>query len=364
MPRKFMLDTFRSIEYSSDRNPDVTFDLYIDSHPQHHKARAVYYKQGSRNEVRITRLGGADSPLSDVESTGALSVFSFTRSHGGSVITCHVWVCTSQLDEDVVQNAIGWVEHGMFRVARFDELAIVSDGGLDYKLSHENIPKKWFDEFPSADDVIQKVIELCPFDTLDLDRLLIHRRNCEYELFRVLEEDSTLPIVQTGFETLEEFIKFAHKTLQRRRARSGRSLELHIRHMLREAGLEEGKDFTYQAETENGKRSDFLFPSKAHYDNISFPSDNLRMLAVMTTCRERWRTIISAAKRISVKHLLTLQEGVSVKQYTEMKSSGVQLVVPAGLIASYPPCLRAELTTIESFIGDVRILKSKIDCSS
>ena len=70
-------------------------------------------------------------------------------------------------------------------------------------------------------------------------------------------------------------------------------------------------------------------------------------------------TIISVAKRISVKHLLTLQQGISVEQFSEMKNAGVQLVVPTGQIASYPPPLREELTTIESFVGDIRLLKSE-----
>ena len=41
-----------------------------------------------------------------------------------------------------------------------------------------------------------------------------------------------------------------------------------------------------------------------------------------------------------------------------MKSEGVQLVVPSALFASYPSVLRSELVTLESFIGDIRLLGS------
>ena len=80
------------------------------------------------------------------------------------------------------------------------------------------------------------------------------------------------------------------------------------------------------------------------------------MLAVKTTYRDRWRQILNEADRIMTKHLLTLQEGVSVCQFQEMKDSGVRLVVPAGLKASYPADIRPELVTLENFIGDVRLL--------
>ena len=80
------------------------------------------------------------------------------------------------------------------------------------------------------------------------------------------------------------------------------------------------------------------------------------MLAVKTTCKDRWRQILNEADRIPNKHLLTLQEGVSENQFNEMKVAGVQLVIPAPLISSYPPSVRPHLQTLESFIGDVRIL--------
>ncbi len=80
------------------------------------------------------------------------------------------------------------------------------------------------------------------------------------------------------------------------------------------------------------------------------------MLAARTTCKDRWRQIPNEAERIPVKHLLTLQEGVSADQFQEMKKSGVRLVVPAGSWKHYPRDIRPELTTPESFIADVRHL--------
>lgn len=107
---------------------------------------------------------------------------------------------------------------------------------------------------------------------------------------------------------------------------------------------------------EAGKKPDFLFPSLAAYNDPSFDSSKLKMLAVKTTCRDRWRQILNEADRVQTKHLLTLQEGVSENQFNEMQRAKVQLVVPKALHRSYPKSVQPHLQTVESFIGDVRHL--------
>ena len=76
----------------------------------------------------------------------------------------------------------------------------------------------------------------------------------------------------------------AQKVLQRRKSRSGRSLELHARTIFIEEGLRENQAFAYNQESEPGHKPDFLFPSAEAYRTTDFPSDRLRMLAVKTTC--------------------------------------------------------------------------------
>jgi hypothetical protein len=80
------------------------------------------------------------------------------------------------------------------------------------------------------------------------------------------------------------------------------------------------------------------------------------MLAVKTTCKDRWRQILNEADRIRTKHLLTLQEGVSEGQFREMTAAGVQLVVPLPVVPLFPKTAQPHLQTLESFIGDVRLL--------
>lgn len=124
-------------------------------------------------------------------------------------------------------------------------------------------------------------------------------------------------------------------------------------YLLEEEGFKDGKHFSYQAASEAGKRPDFLFPSAAAYGDPRFPADRLRMLAVKTTCRDRWRQILNEAGRLGTKHLLTLQEGVSRTQYLEMRNAGVRLVVPASIHRSYGPELEGEILSFQDFVEEV-----------
>ena len=72
--------------------------------------------------------------------------------------------------------------------------------------------------------------------------------------------------------------------------------------------------------------------------------------------RSIYDEIEALAFPIPVKHLLTLQEGVSEGQFQEMREAGVHLVVPTGLHAAYPSPVRAHLISFESFICETRLL--------
>ena len=159
-----------------------------------------------------------------------------------------------------------------------------------------------------------------------------------------------------SFQKMDEFVARAQTILQRRKARSGNSLELQLCEILREEGFVEGATFSHQPESDPGKRPDFIFPSENAYKNPAFAKDALRMLAVKTTCKDRWRQILNEADRVKTKHLLTLQEGVSINQFKEMVDANVRLVVPAGLHGSYPASIRPALISLDTFLGEMKKL--------
>ncbi|MFC6252851.1 type II restriction endonuclease [Pseudophaeobacter arcticus] len=48
-----------------------------------------------------------------------------------------------------------------------------------------------------------------------------------------------------------------------------------------------------------------------------------------STCKDRWRQVLAEAEKVSRKHLLTLEPGISEPQTDQMEASSLQLVVPA-----------------------------------
>ncbi|WP_082737501.1 MULTISPECIES: type II restriction endonuclease [unclassified Blastomonas] len=368
VPREVLFDLYPALNQPAVKNPDVWFDLYVDSHSDLKRVRAVWYNnklhdkpQGGRNETRLTNLGGQASALLDPESTGALTVFAFNQINPPRMPDCHVWVCRHETEEDLVEDRVGPVEPGKWLLwppaqPGLLHLLQMPPVRANCWLDDNEIPAQWRAKFPSGADIINKAVELRADAALDPDKRLIRRRECEFEIFRSVERAIELPFIQAGFATVDEFIARAQTILQRRKARSGRSLELHARAIFLEERLVEGTHFAHQPESERGKRPDFLFPSADAYRDANFPADRLRMLAVKTTCKDRWRQILNEADRIPAKHLLTLQEGVSEPQFREMTNAGVQLVVPTDIIGTYPRDVRPHLQTLESFIGDVRLL--------
>ena len=365
IPKEFLFDVFPSLNRPDVENPDKWFDVRIDSHRDVRHVRAIWYNNrfrgGTRNEARVTNFGGSESALLDPESTGSLAVFAFHRDESGEAQVCHAWVCDHETEADLIEDRIGPVEPGKFTVWTVDEreYSLLRKGPATKTscwLAEDEIPPAWLKAFPPGEEIIRKAVELRSDHGLAVDMRLMKRRDCEFEIFRSVEQAIELPLIRKGFDNIEDFVARAQTILQRRKSRSGRSLELQTRAIFLEENLREGTDFQHQPESDLGKKPDFLFPSEAAYRDSAFPAQRLRMLAAKTTCKDRWRQILNEAERIPVKHLLTLQEGISENQFREMTEAKVQLVVPSPLVGSYPEAVRPYLQSLESFIGDVRLL--------
>ena len=368
IPKDFLFRIFPSINRVDEKNPDHRFELAVDSHMDAREVRVVYYnskrhegKQNGRDETRLTNFGGGASALLDPESTGALVVFAFALGDNGSAMSCHVWGCRHETEEDLAEERFGPVEPGRFVMWLPEQPGLFPPYAARRTscwLELGEIPPGWLAQFPTGAEIVRKTVEMCPENGTAPDKRLLRRRECEYEIFRSVEEATELPALRAGFASLGDFVAKAQTILQRRKARSGRSLELHTREILIEERFREGVDFVHGPQSEPGKRPDFLFPSQAAYRDQSFAASGLRMLATKTTCRDRWRQILNEADRIPVKHLLTLQEGVSEAQFREMTQARVRLVVPEPLIDKFPASIRADIQTLESFLGDLRVIST------
>jgi len=364
IPKIVMDNLFPNLNITTVLNPEHTLQAITASHEfPEQTVRAVYYNNkfsstnGTRNEKRITRWGGKGSPLQQHDNTGALALFAFkTPPANCDCNTLEIWVCNSIEDEDLIENMTGEILPGSWL---FDSGDVVLGGfASDYHWKNSNypLPDDWATNFPSGREIIKYLPEVFNFKSDTSDKRLIELREAEYSLFRRVEELHVLDKVKSGFNSVDEFIKEANSISNRRKSRSGRSLEIHLENIFKSEQLD---SFATQATTENKKKPDFLFPSQEAYLDKNYPNTDLRMLAVKTTCKDRWRQVINEADRIKPIHLFTLQEGVSVNQFREMQAHNVKLVVPSPLHSKYHKDIRNELIPLNNFIEETKAIYNK-----
>lgn len=161
----------------------------------------------------------------------------------------------------------------------------------------------------------------------DADAALLAWCDREEVLFRTFERHLLIERIRSAGSDIDEVLRLAMSAFQRRKSRAGHSLENHVAEVLRTHGI----PFEAQAKTEGKVRPDFLVPDGPAYHDPAFPVSRLRMLAVKTTCKDRWRQVVSEAARVRNKHLLTLEAPISTAQLTEMRAHSVLPIVPASL---------------------------------
>jgi hypothetical protein len=357
---------FPSINRVDCDNPNTEFSAKIVSHDiEEQTVKAVFYnsklakqQKKGRNESRITSWGGKQSPMQDAENTGSLLIFAFKKQN--VIADCsylEAWICRSVEEEDLLETITGEILPGVSVFGSGDSVfggfTTVKENKTDKKFK---IPDGWATTFPSGSEIISYLPSLFKFKSTSPDSLVIERRKAEFSLFLFIEEFHVLHKIKDGFNSVNEFIALANSVSNRRKSRAGKSLELHLEVIFRDNYLH---DFSTQCVTEGNKKPDFIFPSGQAYHDVNYPEEKLRMLAVKTTCKDRWRQAINEADKIKKVHLFTLQEGVSVNQFNEMKQAGIILVVPKPLHEKFPKEIRMELITLEEFIDKTKAIYQK-----
>ena len=195
--------------------------------------------------------------------------------------------------------------------------------------------------------------EVVPQD--DPDAALLAWIEREEKLFRRLERHIVTDRLKKGFENLEGadvdgFMEFSLSVHNRRKSRMGHALENHLEEIFRLSNIK----YDRHALTEHKKKPDFLFPGSKEYNDENFPSVKLTMLGVKSTCKDRWRQVLSEAVRIPHKHLFTLEPSISENQTNEMQANKLQLVLPRNLHGTYRENQQKWLMSLDEFIETVR----------
>lgn len=239
----------------------------------------------------------------------------------------------------------------------FNLRVILEDLGIETKANFNkdylNLIEHRFGElaFPKTAEFSYFARELsgAPETFASADEALISWWETEEAMFRQLEGAIIEQKLSAGFTNADDFLSFSQSIRQRRSSRAGHALEHHLAEIFCSKGL----TFDREARTENKKRPDFLFPGEKEYHDSKFATSKLTMLGVKTTCKDRWRQVLSEADRIKSKHLFTLQPKISINQTTEMKSAQLKLVLPESIHKTYSTSQIGDLLTLEQFIEEV-----------
>ena len=312
------------------------------------KSCMKYYGQGTRNEYRITRFG-RNFPFLQDDNVGDLLIIArlSEEDYAGYVLSA---------DDDIDSffacfNLSPGNTNQLIDVAETKKQNVGIGKLLQGFIAH-------FDEFPStqqmargARDCYNKAYNIT--DTAirnQPDEVLLKWVDTEYVLFKCMEEKVYADTVSRPFCNVDSFVQTANEVLNRRKSRAGKSLEHHLSDIFANSGLL----FEEQAVTENNKKPDFLFPNSKCYHEMLFPAGFLTMLGAKTTCKDRWRQVLTEADRIGTKYLFTLQQGISKNQLKEMHDSQLTLVVPRKYISFFPTEYQSDLKDLSGFISIVR----------
>lgn len=307
------------------------------------ESRFIYYGIGTRNEYRLTRFGKGFPFLED-DNVGDL------------MLLCHI-------EEDYYEGYILQKEEDIDDFFAAFNLSPELTNRLIEKSVQYNPDMKlnaFFDEFIEKNTDFPTTVEMATHaresyikayrvtdkivnDNPDVQ--ILKWISTEYDLFKAFEIKKYGERIKTPFSSVDELIVFSNTILNRRKSRAGKSLEHHLERIFKIAKLH----FETQIITEDNKKPDFIFPGSNAYHNKSFPVGNLVCLASKTTCKDRWRQVINEADRVPVKHLFTLQPGISKNQLIEMYRNNVQLVVPRPYLSSFDVSFHDRIMTLDTF---------------
>lgn len=314
-------------------------------------SRAIYYGQGTRNEYRLTRFGKGFPFLQDTYTGGLLII----TKHDQDYYSAFVLNTEAEIEEFL--NA--------FNISPADTnslIAIKKQEPSDKEALISKFLSTLPDKFPETTAIAEwaRNISFQMKSTSSQtasnhpDITIIDWIQTEYELFKRLEDHYDLDQIKQ-FDSIDKFMEKANSLLNRRKSRAGKSLEHHLNLIFKTNALR----FSHPGRTEANKKPDFIFPGNNEYHNQTFNKNKLTFLGSKTTCKDRWRQILNEADRIPLKHLFTLQQGISKNQLDEMWKSKVILVVPQIYISTYPQEYREKILNLKTFIDVTKIKQTQ-----
>jgi hypothetical protein len=310
------------------------------------RSAVTWYGKLTRSEYRLTRFG-RDFPWLVSDMVGNLLVL-IPRTQDAFI--AHILDTEEDIQE--IQAALG--------VEPFEDWGVFVGGKPRLETEDECLERKFcqfadsLEKFPTGDEfseAARNALQECvrDFSNFPVDQTLMRCYESEYRLFQIAERRLCQDDINRLFKDLDEFIHTAARIMNRRKARAGRSLENHVDYLLTANGI------PHQMRPSNIEGvPDIVIPSSDAYHDASYPRDKLFIVAVKTTCKDRWRQVTREGRRVAEKHILTLQQGISTSQLKEMDNANVKLIVPEVLHAKYKPPDGMKLLTVQNFFTGIK----------
>ncbi len=238
----------------------------------------------------------------------------------------------------------------------FASRLVLENIGIEVEISEDTLLddmlKKFGSNFPSTREFSayarSTISDVVPYEDPDIALMAWMER--EEILFRTLERYLIAERLAEGFDgDVDGFISFSLSVQNRRKSRAGMALENHIEMLFKECGIK----YSRNPKTENNARPDYIFPGIKEYQDHAYDALLLTMLGVKSTCKDRWRQVLSEADRIDQKHLLTLEAAISENQTDEMKAKRLQLILPYPLHPTYSDTQKPWLMSVADFTTHV-----------
>jgi hypothetical protein len=310
------------------------------------QSRIIWYGRETRAEYRLTRFG-RDFPYLNADVVGSLLVLIPLDHHH-----FHAYVLDRDEDIEEIQTALG--------VEPFEHWGVYEHGAAQVETDEECVERRFQEfakrlkEFPSGELFSSEaiaILEECrtDFHGLGPDDALMEAMKTEYGLFKTAERQLCQAEIIRTFTEVDNFLNTAARIMNRRKARAGRSLENHVHYLLTKSGVPH-----VMRPADVPGRPDIVIPSVDAYLDEHHPVERLFVVGVKTTCKDRWRQVLNEGRRVSQKHIITMQPGISSPQLQEMRDANVTLVVPERLHNQYPPERPMELLTLAGFVETIQ----------
>lgn len=308
----------------------------------------VTWYGAAKHEFRLTGFG-KDFPFRNLDSVGDLLVV-IPESYDRFI--CYVLDLEDDIDE--LQAVLG--------VEATDGSAIYDHGAHSFLESPDDCIQRHlrsfvdtlidFPDTATFSAVARRAVTDCitHFINKSADDRLMLCHGTEYKLFQMAERK--LCANEIGgrlFRSVDDFLKTASRIMNRRKSRAGWSLENHIDQVLTDAGI----PHAMRAPDIDG-RPDIVIPGRLEYKRNEYPANKLMMVGVKATCKDRWRQVLKEAPRVPLKHIITIQQGISAKQMREMHDANVRLVVPRHLHRFYPEHSGVPILDLEQFLDNAK----------